>query len=337
MHFPIYRPRRLRQNPKLRALVRETELSVGDLVMPLFVREGSRLRKPISSMPGQFQLSVDELVKESERAVKLGVPAVILFGIPDKKDDKASGAYATNGIVSKAVRALKKELPELIVICDVCLCEYMSHGHCGVVRKARKLSGAGVPAREFIIDNDASLALLAKSSVAYAAAGADIIAPSDMMDGRVAAIRAALDETGFVDTPIMSYAAKFASAYYGPFREAAESPPQFGDRRTYQMDYANAEEALREVALDIEEGADIVMVKPALGYQDLIWRVKEKFRYPVACYNVSGEYAMLKAAAQNGWLDEKQAVLEMLTGFRRSGADIILTYWAQQAAKWLKE
>jgi porphobilinogen synthase len=337
MRFPIYRPRRLRQNPQLRALVRETELSVSDLVMPLFVREGSRLRKPIKSMPGQFQFSVDELVKESERTAKLGVPAVILFGIPDKKDDKASGAYAANGIVPRAVRALKKELPELIVICDVCLCEYMSHGHCGVIRKARKLSGAGVPAREFIIDNDASLSLLAKSSVAYAAAGADIIAPSDMMDGRVAAIRAALDETGFTDTPIMSYAAKFASAYYGPFREAAESPPQFGDRRTYQMDYANADEALREVALDIEEGADIVMVKPALGYQDLIWRVKEKFRYPVACYNVSGEYAMLKAAAQNGWLDEKQAVLEMLTGFRRSGADIILTYWAQPAAKWLKD
>jgi porphobilinogen synthase len=343
MRFPIYRPRRLRQNPQLRALVRETQLSTGDLVMPLFVREGSRLRKPISSMPGQFQLSVDELVKESERAAKLGVPAVILFGIPDKKDEKASGAYAANGIVSKAVRALKKELPDLIVICDVCLCEYMSHGHCGIVRKLSRRSGAGVSpanksaASEYIIDNDASLGLLAKSSVAYAAAGADIIAPSDMMDGRVAAIRAALDEAGFAETPIMSYAAKFASAYYGPFREAAESPPQFGDRRTYQMDYANAEEALREVALDIEEGADIVMVKPALGYQDLIWRVKEKFRYPVACYNVSGEYAMLKAAAQNGWLDEKQAVLEMLTGFRRSGADIILTYWAQQAAKWLKD
>src|ERR1017187_1037158 len=339
MRFPIYRPRRLRQSPQLRALVRETELSVGDLVAPLFVREGSRLRKPIKSMPGQFQLAVDELVKETERTAKLGVPAVILFGIPDKKDEKASGAYAANGIVPKAVRALKKELPELIVICDVCLCEYMSHGHCGVIRKLPRSRGTpkDFGAHEYKIDNDASLSLLAKSSVAYAAAGADIIAPSDMMDGRVAAIRAALDETGFADTPIMSYAAKFASAYYGPFREAAESPPQFGDRRTYQMDYANAEEALREVALDIEEGADIVMVKPALGYQDLIWRVKEKFRYPVACYNVSGEYPMLKAAAQNGWLDEKQAVLEMLTGFRRSGADIILTYWAQQAAKWLKE
>jgi len=328
MRFPIYRPRRLRQNPKLRALVRETELSASHLVLPLFVREGSRLRKPIRSMPGQFQLSVDELVKEAGRTARLGVPAVVLFGIPDKKDEKASGAYAPNGIVPKAIRALKKELPDLIVITDVCLCEYMSHGHCGIVRKSGK---------NYRIDNDATLDLLAKSACAYAEAGADIVAPSDMMDGRVAAIRAALDKTGFSNMPIMSYAAKFASSCYGPFREAAESPPQFGDRRTYQMDYANAEEALREVALDIEEGADIVMVKPALGYQDLIWRVKEKFRYPVACYNVSGEYAMVKAAAQNGWLDEKSTVLEMLTGFRRSGADIILTYWAQPAARWLAE
>jgi porphobilinogen synthase len=333
MRFPIYRPRRLRQNPKLRALVRETELSVGHLVMPLFVREGSRGRKPIASMPGQFQLSVDELVKEAGRTAKLGVPAVILFGIPDKKDEKASGAYAANGIVPKAVRALKKELPELIVICDVCLCEYMSHGHCGVVRKRKSST---IPHQPFFIDNDTTLGLLTKAALAYAEAGADIVAPSDMMDGRVAAIRSGLDAAGMSDTPIMSYAAKFASAFYGPFREAAESPPQFGDRRTYQMDYANAEEALREVALDIEEGADIVMVKPALGYQDLIWRVKEKFHYPVACYNVSGEYAMVKAAAQNGWLDEKQVVLEMLTGFRRAGADMILTYWAQDAARWLK-
>jgi len=326
MRFPIHRPRRLRQNAALRALVRETTLSAGDMVMPLFVREGLRGRKPISSMPGQFQLSVDELVKEAGRTMKLGVPAVVLFGIPDRKDEKASGSYAPNGIIPKAVRALKKEFPELIVICDVCLCEYMSHGHCGVVRKS---------GRDYRIDNDATLGLLAKSALAQAEAGADIVAPSDMMDGRVAAIRAALDETGFTDTLIMSYAAKFASSYYGPFREAAESPPQFGDRRTYQMDYANAEEALREVALDIDEGADIVMVKPALGYQDVIWRVKEKFGHPVACYNVSGEYAMVKAAAQNGWLDEKQVVLEMLTGFRRSGADIILTYWAQQAAGWM--
>ena len=341
MRFPIYRSRRLRQNAQLRALVRETELSVGDLVMPLFVREGARVRKPISSMPGQCQLSVDELVKEAERTARLGVPAVILFGIPDKKDEKASGAYAPNGIVPRAVRALKKALPDLIVIGDVCLCEYMRHGHCGVVvgteGRAVRGSPGGRALPKYRIDNDATLQLLAKAALAYAEAGADIVAPSDMMDGRVAAIRAALDQGGFADTPIMSYAAKFASAFYGPFREAAESPPQFGDRRTYQMDYANAEEALREVALDIEEGADIVMIKPALGYQDLIWRVKEKFHYPVACYNVSGEYAMVKAAAQNGWLDERQVVLEMLTGFRRAGADLILTYWAQQAAKWLRE
>jgi len=323
MRFPVYRPRRLRQNAALRALVRETELSVSHLVQPLFVREGRNVRKPIGSMPGQFQLSVDQLVGD---AGKLGVPAVILFGIPDKKDEKASGAYAANGIVPKAVRALKKELPDLIVICDVCLCEYMSNGHCGVV-----------VGRDKRVDNDATLPLLAKASLAYAEAGADIVAPSDMMDGRVAAIRAALDETGFADTPIMSYAAKFASAFYGPFREAAESPPKFGDRKTYQMDYANADEALREVALDIEEGADIVMVKPALAYMDLIRRVKEKFGYPVACYNVSGEYAMVKAAAKNGWLDEKQVVLEMLTGFKRAGADIILTYWAADVARWLQE
>jgi porphobilinogen synthase len=323
MKFPVYRPRRLRQSPALRALVRETELSVHHLIQPLFVRSGKGIRKPIGAMPGQCQLSVDETVKEAAQLSKLGVPAVILFGIPDTKDAKATGAYARNGIVPQAVRALKKALPELLVVTDVCLCEYMSHGHCGVIRHQH-------------VDNDATLPLLVKSALAYAEAGADIIAPSDMMDGRVAAIRAGLDKAGFTDIPIMSYAAKFASAYYGPFREAAESPPKFGDRKTYQMDFANAEEALREVALDIEEGADIVMVKPALSYQDLIWRVKEKFGYPVAAYNVSGEYAMLKAAAQNGWLDEKTAVLEMLTGFRRSGADIILTYWAKEAAGWLK-
>jgi len=274
-------------------------------------------------MPGQFQFSIDQLVREAEQAYWLGVPAVILFGLPERKDAKASGAYAANGIVPQAVRALKKAVPELLVITDVCLCEYTSHGHCGVVRDGKVL-------------NDPTLTLLAKSAVAHANAGADIIAPSDMMDGRVAAIRAALDKAGHTDTPIMSYAAKFASAFYGPFREAAESPPQFGDRKTYQMDFANANEALREVALDIAEGADIVMVKPGLPYLDLVWRVKEKFGYPVAVYNVSGEYAMLKAAAGNGWLDEKQAVLEMLTGFRRAGADIILTYWATTAAQWLK-
>jgi porphobilinogen synthase len=269
---------------------------------------------------------VDELVKEAGRTAKLGVPAVILFGIPDKKDEKASGAYAANGIVSKAVRALKKELPELIVICDVCLCEYMSHGHCGVVRKS---------GRDFRVDNDATLGLLAKSALAYAEAGADIVAPSDMMDGRVAAIRAALDETGFPDTPIMSYAAKFASAYYGPFREAAESPPQFGDRRTYQMDYANAEEALREVALDIEEGADIVMVKPALPYLDIISLARREFDVPVAAYQVSGEFSLIEAAARLGWIDRERMILESLTSIRRAGADIILTYYATEVARLL--
>ncbi len=323
MNFPNLRPRRLRQSAALRALVRETELSVSHLVQPYFVRPGRNIRKPIKSMPGQFQFSIDQLVREAEQAYWLGVPAVILFGLPERKDAKASGAYAANGIVPQAVRALKKAVPELLVITDVCLCEYTSHGHCGVVRDGKVL-------------NDPTLTLLAKSAVAHANAGADIIAPSDMMDGRVAAIRAALDKAGHTDTPIMSYAAKFASAFYGPFREAAESPPQFGDRKTYQMDFANANEALREVALDIAEGADIVMVKPGLPYLDLVWRVKEKFGYPVAVYNVSGEYAMLKAAAGNGWLDEKQAVLEMLTGFRRAGADIILTYWATTAAQWLK-
>ena len=323
MHFPAVRLRRLRQNAGLRALVRETELSVSHLVQPYFVRAGRNIRKPIGSMPGQFQLSVDQLIREATEAARCGVPAVILFGIPERKDAQASGAFAANGIVPTAVRALKKALPELLVITDVCLCEYTSHGHCGVVRQGKIL-------------NDPTLAVLAKAAVAHADAGADLIAPSDMMDGRVAAIRTALDRAGHLDTPIMSYAAKFSSAFYGPFREAAESPPQFGDRKTYQMDFANANEALREVALDIAEGADIVMVKPGLAYLDLIWRVKEKFGYPVAVYNVSGEYAMLKAAAANGWLDEKSAALEMLTSFRRAGADIILTYWASEAARWLK-
>jgi len=323
MHFPAVRLRRLRQTAALRALVRETELSVSHLVQPYFVRAGRNIRKPIGSMPGQFQLSVDQLIRAATEAARCGVPAVILFGIPDRKDAQASGAFAPNGIVPTAVRALKKALPELLVITDVCLCEYTSHGHCGLVRQGKVL-------------NDPTLAVLAKAAVAHADAGADIIAPSDMMDGRVAAIRTALDRAGHRDTPIMSYAAKFSSAFYGPFREAAESPPQFGDRKTYQMDFANANEALREVALDIAEGADIVMVKPGLSYLDLIWRVKEKFGYPVAVYNVSGEYAMLKAAAGNGWLDEKSAVFEMLTSFRRAGADIILTYWASEVARWLK-
>ncbi len=322
MRFPMTRPRRLRTRAALRALVRETEVSVGDLVLPLFVREGRRQRRPIGSMPGQFQLSVDELLKEAEAAACAGVPGVLLFGIPDTKDEKASGAYARAGIVPRAIRALKQELPDLIVIADVCLCEYMSHGHCGIVRGGKVL-------------NDPTLPLLARAAVTYAEAGADIVAPSDMMDGRVAAIRAALDKRGFCETPIMSYAAKFASAFYGPFREAAESAPKFGDRKSYQMDCANAEEALREVALDLDEGADIVMIKPGLAYQDLIWRVKEKFHCPVAVYNVSGEYAMVKAAAAKGWLDEAAVVREILTGFKRAGADIILTYWAKDAARWV--
>ncbi len=326
MSFPQNRPRRLRAKAALRALVRETELNVRDLIAPLFVREGRGIRRPINSMPGQFQLSVDELVKEAQTLAKLGVPGVILFGIPDSKDARASGAYAANGIVPRAIRALKKALPDLLIITDVCLCEYTSHGHCGPVRR----EGA-----HYHIDNDAALPLLARTAVAQANAGADIIAPSDMMDGRVAAIRAALDKAGHIEVPIMSYAAKYASAFYGPFREAAESAPQFGDRKTYQMDYANGDEALREVALDLAEGADIVMVKPGLAYLDLVRRIKERFNVPVAVYNVSGEYSMIKAAAHNGWLDERAVVLETLTAFRRAGADIILSYWAKDAAGWL--
>jgi porphobilinogen synthase len=338
MPFPVTRLRRLRQSPALRALVRETELSVHHLVQPLFVREGARVRRPIRSMPGQFQLSVDELLKEAERTAAVGVPAVILFGIPDHKDAKASDAYAANGIVPKAIRALKQRLPELLVIADVCLCEYTSHAHCGIVvgRARRVVRRAATTASGFTVDNDATLKLLVKAAVVYADAGADIVAPSDMMDGRVAAIRTALDARGFIEMPIMSYAAKFASAFYGPFRDAAESAPQFGDRKTYQMDCANAEEALREVALDIEEGADIVMIKPGLAYLDVIRRVKERFHHPVAVYNVSGEYAMVKAASERGWLDENAVVLEMMTAFRRAGADVIVTYWACDVARWLR-
>jgi porphobilinogen synthase len=328
MKFPIHRPRRLRQNARLRALVRGTELNAGDLIMPYFVCEGVRRKKPVASMPGVFQMSVDELVKDCRETQSLGIGGVILFGIPAKKDEKASGAYAPDGIVQRAVGELRGKVENLVVVTDVCLCEYMSHGHCGVLSRPR--------GKEFVIENDATLELLAMTAVSHARAGADLLAPSDMMDGRVAAIRRALDTEGFSHTPIMSYAAKFASAFYGPFRQAAQSAPQFGDRRSYQMDFANAEEALREVALDIEEGADIVMVKPALGYLDLLWRVKQKFSHPTAVYNVSGEYSMLKAAANNGWLDEKSAALEMLTGCKRAGADLIITYWAKEAARWLQ-
>jgi porphobilinogen synthase len=326
--FPVARPRRLRQSAAMRRLVAETRLNVGQLIYPLFVRSGRRIRKPISAMPGVFQLSLDEMLKDARTAMELGVPGVLLFGIPDKKDAKASGAYARNGIVQQAVRLLKKELPELLVVTDVCLCEYMVHGHCGIVHEGPH----GV-----CILNDATLKLLAQTAASHAEAGADIVAPSDMMDGRVGAIRTELDRRGFEDTPIMSYAAKFASAYYGPFREAAESTPKFGDRRSYQMHGTNANEALREVALDIAEGADIVMVKPALAYLDIIHRVKTEFGYPTAAYNVSAEYSMIKAAAANGWVDERGVTLETLMAMRRAGADIIITYSACDAARWLKE
>ena len=327
-HYPAYRMRRLRQSPALRRLVSETRLSPDQLVLPLFVRAGRKVRRPVAAMPGVFQLSPDEAVKEAAQAHELGVPAVLLFGIPDRKDTRASGAYARDGIVQQTVRALKKELPDLIVITDVCLCEYMSHGHCGIVQRDRR--GARIL-------NDPTLKLLAQAAASHAQAGADMVAPSDMMDGRVRAIRQRLDREGFTEMPILSYAAKFASAFYGPFREAAESTPQFGDRRSYQMDPANAEEALREVALDIAEGADIVMVKPALAYLDVLYRVKSEFGYPTAAYAVSAEFSMVKAASANGWVNERAILLESLLAMRRAGADILITYAAAEAARWLKE
>jgi porphobilinogen synthase len=327
--FPAYRPRRLRLSPALRKLVAETQLSASQLVLPLFARSGKKLRREITAMPSVFQLSPDEILREAEHAHNLGVPAVLLFGIPDKKDEKASGAFAKNGIVQKTVRLLKKELPSLLVITDVCLCEYMSHGHCGLVAPGGNGTGK--------VLNDPTLKILAQTALTHAESGADIVAPSDMMDGRVGAIRVALDRNGFDETPIMSYAAKFASAFYGPFREAAESAPQFGDRRSYQMDAGNANEALREVALDIHEGADIVMVKPALAYLDLIYRVKQEFGYPTAAYAVSAEYAMIKAAAARGWIDERAVTLESILAMRRAGADIIITYGAADVARWVNE
>ena len=326
--FPAYRPRRLRHTPALRRLVTETRLSVEQLVLPLFAVPGKKVRRAVASMPGVFQLSVDELVKEAARAHALGVPAVLLFGIPEAKDARASGAYAKNGIVQRAVRELKRALPELLVITDVCLCEYTSHGHCGLIHAGDK-SGR--------VQNDPTLALLARAAASHAEAGADIVAPSDMMDGRIRAIRAQLDKDGFEDTPILSYAAKFASAFYGPFRDAAESTPQFGDRRSYQMDAANGDEAMREVEMDLAEGADMVMVKPALAYLDIIHRVKTEFGYPTAAYAVSGEYSMVKAAAANGWINERAVVLESLLAMRRAGADILITYAATDVAGWLKE
>ena len=326
MAFPQQRLRRTRRTASLRGLVRETGLSPSDFVYPLFVTVAEDMKTPVSSMPGVFQLSINHAAAEAEKAYALGIPAVLLFGIPDEKDEAASGAFDPEGIVQLATRAIKEAVPELLVITDVCLCEYMSHGHCGVVERE---TGQ--------ILNDVSLELLARTAASQAEAGADIVAPSDMMDGRVAAIRAELDREGFENTPIMAYAAKYASAFYGPFREAAESAPAFGDRRSYQMDPANAREALLETELDIEEGADIVMVKPALPYLDVLRRVRDSTNLPVAAYNVSGEYAMLKAAARNGWIDERRAVLEALTGIKRAGAQIIISYHAPDAARWLSE
>ena len=320
--FPIYRPRRLRANENIRRLVRETQLSVDDLIYPMFVVHGENTSIEISSMPGCYQYSVDKLVDAAKELASLGIPATILFGIPESKDSHGSEAYAEDGIIQQAVRSIKEAVPDLLVITDVCLCEYTDHGHCGVIENGEVL-------------NDPTLDLLVKESISHAHAGADLIAPSDMMDGRVGAIRYALDEEGYDHISIMAYSAKYASAFYGPFREAAESAPQFGDRRSYQMDPANVEEALREVALDIEEGADIVMVKPALSYLDVIHQVKSEFQMPVAAYNVSGEYAMVKAAAQNGWIDEKQVALELLTSIKRAGADMILTYFAKSVIEWL--
>ena len=371
----MHRPRRLRRSPALRNLVRETQLSGHDFILPLFVSEKLEQRRAVGSMPGVFQLSVKEIVDEARRVQDLGLQAVLLFGIPKHKDVQASGAYAENGIVQKTLRAIKSKCPDLVTITDVCLCEYMSHGHCGVTR---------IDGDHFQVLNDETVELLVKTALSHAAAGVDMVAPSDMMDCRIGAIREALDagkrelhpsqsrpgafehlverghavrvspyervgaldrrndgtgrlDGGFDQTGIMSYAAKFASAFYGPFREAAESPPQFGDRRSYQMDYANADEALREVALDIEEGADIVMVKPALPYIDILWRVHERFGKPTAVYHVSGEYAMIKAGAEKGVVDERAAVLEIMTALKRAGADVIITYWARELAKWVRE
>ncbi|OKH17948.1 delta-aminolevulinic acid dehydratase [Hydrococcus rivularis NIES-593] len=326
--FPITRPRRLRQTPQLRRMVCETVLTVNDLIYPLFAVPGEGIAQEVKSMPGVYQLSVDKIVEEAKEVYDLGIPAIILFGIPENKDADATGAWHDCGIVQKTATAVKEAVPDLIVIADTCLCEYTDHGHCGYLQTGDLLGR---------VLNDPTLELLKKTAISQAKAGADIIAPSGMMDGFVRAIREALDEAGFQDTPILSYAAKYASAYYGPFRDAAESAPQFGDRRTYQMDPGNAREALKEVELDIAEGADMLMVKPALAYMDIIWRVKEITNLPVAAYNVSGEYSMIKAAALNGWIDEKKVTLETLTSLKRSGADLILTYHAKDAVRWLQQ
>jgi porphobilinogen synthase len=322
MHYPEYRPRRLRQNENFRRLIRETTLTVNDLIYPLFVTYGKNVKKPIASMPGNFQLSIDHLVKEVKKTRDLGIPAVILFGIPEKKDEVASGALGEKGIIQQAVRAVKDAVSDILVITDLCLCEYTSHGHCGI------LDGQ-------VVDNDATLQVLGETAVFQAKAGADMVAPSGMMDGQVLAIREALDETGYEQVPIMAYSAKYASCFYGPFRDAAESTPQFGDRKAYQMDPPNSDEAMREITLDVEEGADIIMVKPALPYLDIIRRAKEEFDLPLAAYNVSGEFSMIKAAANLGWIDEERAMMEALISIKRAGADMILTYFAPDAARLL--
>ncbi|MCX5823713.1 MAG: porphobilinogen synthase [Deltaproteobacteria bacterium] len=319
MQFPDYRPRRLRKNENFRRMIRETRLSVDNLIYPLFVVPGTKVKKPITSMPGNFQMSVDHIVREAARMKTLGIPAVLLFGIPEKKDEIASGALAKDGVIQRAVREIKDKVPDILVITDVCLCEYMSHGHCGMIEKGEVM-------------NDLTLEVLAEQAVSHANAGADMVAPSAMMDGQIGALREGLDEAGFDAVPIMAYSAKYASCFYGPFREAAESAPSFGDRRSYQMDPANSDEAIREISLDVAEGADIIMVKPALAYLDVIRRAKEEFDLPLAAYNVSGEFAMVKAAAQMGWIDGERAMLESLTAIRRAGADMIITYFAPEAA-----
>ena len=322
MYFPAYRPRRMRQNENFRRMIRETKLSVDDLIYPLFITEGKNFKKPIGSMPGQFQLSTDYAIDEIKGAQDLGIPAVILFGIPERKDATGSEAYSDRGVIQTAIRQIKDKTPEMIVIADLCLCEYTDHGHCGVLE-------------EGCVDNDATLELLAQTAIAQAKAGADMIAPSGMMDGAVGMIREALDEEGYENTPIMAYSAKYASCFYGPFREAAESAPKTGDRKSYQMDPANSDEAIREMNMDVEEGADILMVKPALPYLDIIRRAREEFDLPIAAYNVSGEYAMIKAAANMGWIDGERAMMEALTAIKRAGADLIITYFAKDAAKLL--
>ncbi|HOD28222.1 MAG TPA: porphobilinogen synthase [Syntrophales bacterium] len=324
MNFPDYRPRRMRKNENLRRLIRETRLSADNLIYPLFVVPGKGVKKPIASMPGVFQMSADVLVPEVRAAKEAGIPAVLLFGVPERKDEVASGAFARDGVVQQAVRRIKDKAADILIVTDVCLCEYTSHGHCGMLKK-----GA--------VDNDLTLEVLAETAISHARAGADMVAPSAMMDGQVGAIREGLDEAGFDDLPIMAYAAKYASAFYGPFREAAESAPQFGDRKAYQMDPANGDEAIREITLDVEEGADILMVKPALAYLDVIRRAREEFDLPLAAYNVSGEFAMIKAAAQLGWLDGERAMWEVLTAIRRAGADMIITYFALEAARGLRK